>query len=272
MTGPGLAVDVTTATTTPFGSLTGSAIAGDTSDSHWQQEIRYTPDLCQVGEVIDPCVSEAATAGTNPSEVSFTTYAIEVAYSCSTGGFQTANYEDRVLRALQKNTSRLVEAELWSGTKAQAAGWGNDYLTQSTTDLGTGAVVEQFGALESATIAANGGGRAFLHMPIKLATVLIAKSLVKREGNLLVTELGSIVVAGAGYPEEGSDGDHIHGYGTGPVMLWLSSPVVTPEQVAQAVDRSVNDTIFRASRFVAHTYGACTVQEAEFSVCDEFCE
>lgn len=292
MTGPGIAIDVATAGPVPYGSLVASAITPPQSvvnDPHWYGGVRYRGRLCDAGELHDPCDSEASTAITGPGLVHFQPYTVEVPYVCSTGGFQTAGYQEETRNALILNQSRLIEAEFWTGDKAtaEAGDFSDNVFLASGSDVTTlgdirgGAAgdttaydaVSAFGGLEQETIRMLGGARAMIHVPILLLSYLVALDLVEREGNILVTKLGSIVVAGAGYDGSAPNGDDatttsMWAYGTGVVTLWLSDIMVFPGDISQAVTTSNNDVTYRASRFAATTLDACGIVGARFDTTD----
>lgn len=289
MTGPGIALDVQTATPAPIGSLVASAASppeGKINDPHWAGGIRYRGRLCDVGELHDPCDSEASTEVTGPGLIHFQPYVVEVPFVCSTGGFQTAEYEESARTELLVNESRLIEEEFWTGTKAtaEAGDFSDNAFLASGSDVTTlgdlrgGAagdttsydIVSAFGGLEAATRDILGGARAMLHVPDLLTSYLSALNLIEREGNLLVTKLGSIVVSGVGYPGTAPNGDaasttEMWGYGTGIVTLWRSEVVISPDQISEAVNKANNDIAYRASRFAATTVDACGIIGARFN-------
>lgn len=167
---------------------------------------------------------------------------------------------DRRLRAI---TSQAVARELWLGELAQEApfdlpeayDWANPgpgsgtyhspYLASGqAADVGlVGAAPDTaVAAVEEALSELVAGGPLFLHMPQSVVMQLGAQ--LTRQGDLLLTPSGSVVVADYGYP-----GDVAVVYGTGPVMVWVDEPHVygDPSEYVNVADNHIEVWADRAA-------------------------
>ena len=242
----------------------------------WIDGFQFYPDDCDGGHIVDPCQlgSNADTADTASSSIvgPIQPYIIEATDKCSTFG---APHDYRLARARRKILavqSKVLEAEFWSGTKAQSQAWSNNqYLANPTglTILGSGAaygIIDSLAALEQAISDGSAWQRGVIHATPRLVTHWIAEHLVRAVPNppgTLMTELGTIVIAGSGYPGTGPD-SHINlahlnwAYATPMVDVRLGEVTFNQtDEDAIAVDRSTNDRTIRASRFAAATFAPC---------------
>lgn len=242
----------------------------------WIDGYQIYPDDCDGGHIIDPCQlgSNADVADTGQASVigPIQPFVIEASDKCSTFG---APHDFRLARAQRKLLavqSKVLEAEFWTGTKAISQGWtNNQYLRNATglTVLGSGGpfgIVDGLAALEQAIQDGSAWERGIIHCTAQLATHWVWQGLLKaRPGppGTLMTELGTVVVVGSGYP------------GTGPQNInnpnrleWAyATPVpqirlgeITYNQTDEdtvAVDRSTNDRTIRASRFASIVMSGC---------------
>lgn len=214
-------------------------------------------------------------AYTPPPIVTYYPWLVVVEDSCSTFGFEEHDYIGRATRALDVATPSAIEHELWTGALAQANGYPNLYLTDSTcVDLtpagGPPSITRGIQILEDYNANVGAGGQAMLHlMPEATPSLLNAR----RVGNLLMSELDNIIVPGSGYPGTGPGGTTPAAtetwlYVTDLVNIRMDDPVVTPDNFAQALDwgqaDQPNTLRFRAQKLVAADYanlvhGACRV-------------
>lgn len=252
--------------------------------NRWMEVFSFEADPCAGGHIVDPC-QLGANADTGDSFTCVTVgpiqpYVVEASETVSTFGNASeerhADRVERVRRKLEAILSKTIEAEFWSGTKAIARGWtNNQYLTNATglTVLGTAPVGGVFGfvdglaALEQAIADGSGWERGVIHASRQLVTHWISQNLVHSIPNpptgRLLTELGTPVIAGAGYPGSGPQGainpNRLEwAYATPMPQVRLSEVFFNDtDQDAVAVDRSTNDRTVRAHRFAAVTFSPC---------------
>lgn len=169
----------------------------------------------------------------------------------------TVDFEDmkaRVTRKLLAYESRAAEAQLWSDSLGVNPSLKLANSTAQDAGAGAGQSITRSIGIADRTIA-DQWGRGMLHMrPETLAGAVNAQVLTK-EGNVWLTPLGNIVIPGAGYSGlspagSGSVGDD-YIFMTPPVEVHRSGVVITPNNVVEATDRSVNNVIVYAIRFVA---------------------
>lgn len=190
------------------------------------------------------------------------------------------DYAARARRKYVAAESRIIEAELWAGTVAQAAGFPNRYLTDAATvdDFGEQPFAYALASLQE-YLAATIDGRGMIHATPRTATLWYAAQLIRREGNLLLDAFDNIVVAGQGYDGSGPgnvapplSGDRHYAYATSTVVVLRESQVqVDPPSLAEATDRDVNRTEFTAGRIVAATWDGCAHAGVEVNLCEPTC-
>ena len=204
----------------------------------------------------------------NESIVSCLPYVVLVEDSCSTFGFEARDFIGRATRLLDNATPNAMEDEFWTGTLTQAAGTGNNYLTNasSVTDLTPGTVpsiTRAIQILEDALAGAGFGGQGMIHaMPQAIPNFLGAR----RVGPQLLTVADNIVVPGSGYTGTGPVGNANATPPTGQTWLYATDLVsvridkaqVFPDNFQEALDRGYsgqpNRITFRAERFAAATF------------------
>lgn len=269
-----LAVDLPSANPAQVGSLELSALRPPADiDPHWVNGVSWKPYACDGGRILDSCDPAADTEGAN---LDATAVALAIPFVVETGAICTTlvgadeKYGQQAVDQLLAIRSARIEAEFERGTLSSAETYGNFFLTDDPDDLavirGDSAataygVVQGFGGLEQETMQALGGRRCAIHVPIYLVAFLADKNLIYRDGNYLLTNLGNIVIAGAGY--EGASPDNVEDnsedttwiYGTDIPRLWLGD--VNVSVLEDSIDRSTNTAEVRASQFAAVTVNPC---------------
>lgn len=161
---------------------------------------------------------------------------------------------------LQKN----IESEFWNGAIAKQLtdAEGNRYLASTeavdlTPSSATTGVKPRFAQaiLERALGDTTVGSEGVLHMTRDVASTLRLTNSKK----VLKTRLGNSVVAGVGYSGTGPDGtaageNKAWMYATGPVTVRIGAVSVTPEEVGQAVDITINNVTYYVDRPAAVTW------------------
>ncbi len=174
----------------------------------------------------------------------------------------------RVERRLDAVASQAVAREMWTGTLTRQAPyplsstytWANPspssgmscnpFLSDSdnVNDIAPGnplTPMRALGEVEAATAELVAGGPVMIHCPLVVLTEL-AWSL-ERQGPLLLTAKGSIVVPDQGYPgigpgdTEATADPSMYIYGSGPVMYWLGATDVFDDldQVVRVSDNAI---------------------------------
>jgi hypothetical protein len=255
----------------PFGILSPATTTYDHDDSYWTAGFTYENLDAGVvvvnGSIFGLSPEDTVTVVDNSASVEhFKTYYpfdIKGSIKVSTMGTNPAEIEASARMALDIVTQKAVEAEFWNGDIAQLLTSDNDnrYLAsaQSTdvTPLPGTAVKPAYGLslLEQALGNASIGAQGTIH-----ATRGIASTLkLEKDGQKLVTNLGTPVVAGVGYSKKGPSGsDAGEGkawmYATGPVSVRLGPTILTPEKLNQAIDIRINNIQYYADRAAAVTW------------------
>jgi hypothetical protein len=259
--------------TPPRVGLIASAPTIPTSDDRWTAGFSYDPENCD-GEIrlLADCNEETpADPPTNRELVEYMPFVIEAVDRCSTMT-QSRDREGRVTRLLAAAESKAIESELWRGTKARAMtpDWPNRYLTSNDAEVLTDIPSdpgEALGCLEQYLADCQVGGRGMIHASRDVVTAWARAQLLRREGNLILTILDTIVVPGAGYdgsgpatsaggaPQAPADSD-LWAYATGIVAIRLGS-VTTQSDPRETIDRSTNTQELRAQRFASAVWDCC---------------
>lgn len=157
-----------------------------------------------------------------------------------------------------------LEQTFWTGLSANgqvnpSLAVGNDECGLAPIDLTpvAGAVnpVAAIATLEDAMADTlpNGG---LIHVPYGLAAYLQTDRLLIQEGDRTYTPTGNGYVLGAGYPGSGplnipADPGETWIFATGPVAVWRSDLYQVPNDLSEAVNRSINDVTVYAERYYA---------------------
>lgn len=205
------------------------------------------------------------TAPTTSAPITFLPFGVEAFDTCSTYGYQRADYEGRARRALAARETKAVEKELATG-----ALMGNRHLQDSvnTTVLNGGVAFDFRTALSALVqaIADNNLGVGMIHARPSLVTLWSSDNLLRWQNGKLYTLNGNLVVPGAGYPGASPSGSaptsatewayatdvlQVH---RGPVEVFVPEA----DHVA-SMRRSTNEITVRAQRMYAVVGNFCTV-------------
>jgi len=164
----------------------------------------------------------------------------------------------RARHVLEANLSRIVENELWTGTRATAAGFPNDFLTNTPTALNSGnptGIVPSLAELEQAVASNDELGVGMIHAQPRVVAAWRSLQLIEPDasGKRLRTIFGTLVVPGGGYPGSGTGlaagtVTSSWAYATGMVRVALGAEQVLPNDDADTMDRAVDDLTYRAER------------------------
>lgn len=270
------------------GLVTSAVEPADTTQGRWVNGFAFTPEHCTGGGTIAWCSSDDPTSlpvEGNEGVVQVHPVVIWHGDECSSFGFGDQDFQARARRALNSRRSYLLEAELWSGAKAQAAGYPNNWLTNSASanfdDVtpvdGAQPLLHALAILQDALTDAV-TGRAMIHATRQVVSLLYAEGAVTREGNVLVDAFGNIVVPGEGYPGTGpDDASPADGqswmYGTSLVEVRLGPErlVPDPDRPEQATNRDDNLVEWRIEQPAAVYWDGCGHLAINVDFCNTCC-
>jgi hypothetical protein len=255
--------------TVPLHSLIRSAITNVDGEEGWERGLTYAPETPGGYRAFTRC-SDATyddlPDGPTPT-VDYEPWELQVEYPChSTFGYDRPRFDEELRRALDATESYAIARELWQGDLTVAAEAAGD-ITEDARNLAlvidpevlnAGAPVapkHAVGILEEALGHALRGGQAYLHVGRRVQPLLAD---LTRDGNLLTTRVGNLVVADAGYPGTAPDGVAPAAgvgwlYGTGPVVVRRSTPFPADPDSA-VIDTARNRLTLRTGRVVAATF------------------
>jgi hypothetical protein len=250
--------------TPPRYSLLVAAAVVDDAASRWEVGgITWAPEACSGGGVADvTCFGNTAALSVpaNEGNVEADPFLVWAGDKCSTIGFEARDYEGRARRLLEATQSARVAHEFWTGDLAASASLDNTPLADATSDTVTTGEVS----------VRNDGRRGMIHVTPQVLTHAYSWDLITPQGQLWTTALGTIVVADAGYPGTGPNGesaaDTQWAYATSMAQVRLSQIVVTPETFNEAVDRSVNTVEYRVGRLALVQWDQCCHFAAEVDI------
>jgi hypothetical protein len=254
----------------PFGILGPATTVYTENSDYWTSGLTY--EINDAGVVVEnstifggPLESVEVVDNSNNPE-NFKTYFpfdVKASIQVSTFGNTPASVQANAENALSIVEQKAIESEFWNGDLAKllTSNHDNRYLASAATiDLtptpGT-AVKPRYGQaiLEGAIGNAPVGAEGVIHAPRDVVSALN----IEKDGGALRTNLGSSVVAGAGYSRRGPDGTLATAgkywmYATGPVTVRRGPLHIIPEKVNQAVDVRVNTIKYYVDRPVAATW------------------
>lgn len=234
----------------------------------WEAGYEFVPLGVGAGGVVaaEWCAGETARDGERPPGiVGARPYWVWEARECTSLQMRYAQAAAEARQLLQVTESYHVAREFWRGDEATAAGadWDDQpVLARPSSDtLTNGAVdfVEALACLERGLASAQRGRRGMIHATPELVTHWASKYVVYRDGNQLVTLLGTIVVTDAGYDGSGPNGEAAAdnsqwAYATGMVQVRLGDTTVLPGTEAEELNRQVNTTEVYAQRLVSPSW------------------
>lgn len=262
-------------------SLVNAALTPDQAASagavgqRWQLGYSFQPEACAGGWLEDPCNVEARDVPARPATVEVEPYQVVAGDTCSSIGFQAADYEARARRLLMLVQSAQIAHELWTGELAATAGWPNPSFVGSGDPAdppdvltnGGATAIDALGCLEQ--YLALSGARGMIHATAQLVTHWNQLGVLRREGNTLLTILDSIVVADGGY--DGSGPGNVPAsatqwaYATGLVTVELA-PIEVPGDFAANFDRATNTVVMYAQRAATAVWDGCAAGAAEVAL------
>lgn len=197
---------------------------------------------------------------------------IKASMEASTMGSTAEEIYNNAESVLDTVTQKAIEIEFWRGITARTltatgASDGNRYLGSAAgtdfidvTPSGSASGVKpRYGQalLEQALGDATIGSKGVIHTPRLLASILKVEDT--HNNGVLLTNLGTPVVAGAGYSMTGPDGQPAAAgkawmFATGPLTVRIGHINVIPGETSQAVDTRVNTIKYYIDRPAAITW------------------
>lgn len=250
--------------TAPVHSLIRAAVTNLDGEDGWERGLTYAPESPGGYRAFAACTDatyENLGAGPTPV-VTYRPWDLQIVHPChSTFGLNEAERDAELTRAVEATESYAIARELWAGDltrEALAAGdveAANLSLVDGPTILNGGAPAKPalaLGALEEAAGHALRGGLVYLHVD-RLLQGLVPN--VTRDGNLLTTRVGNLVISDAGYP-----GTPPVGVAETPTVRWLyatgtvvvrRSPIERIGVGQGALDTATNTLDLLATKVVA---------------------
>lgn len=238
----------------------------------WVDGYSFYPDDCNGGHIVDPCAvgsADSTDTGQSTAISGIQPFIIEATDTCSTFGNPPEVRIERAKRKLLATRSRVLAKEFWRGDMAQSQSWtNNQYLTKTGFTQPSGGpaagYITALAELEQAIANGSPWQRGVIHATPYVVSYWISNQLVRAVPNppgTLMTELGTLVVADAGYDGSSTAGMHsVHlqwAYATGIPQIRLGE-IRTIEDDPQVVDRSTNDRTIRAWQFASIAITPCT--------------
>jgi hypothetical protein len=256
--------------TIPPHSLIRAAVTNVDGETGWERGLTYAPETPGGYKAFTRC-SDAEYAdlpdGPTPT-VDYEPWELLIEHPCDTTfGYDRVARDEELRRALDATESYAIARELWAGDLTRAAADAGDIpddernlalvIGPEVLNAGTPAAPKlALGLLEEALGHALRGQQAYLHTG-RLAQQFLGHDLT-REGNLITTRVGNLVVADAGYPGTPPEGVAAAPgvgwlYGTGQVVVRRST-VFPPDEDAAVIDTARNRVLLRTGRVVAATF------------------
>lgn len=271
-------------------------------DERWINGISVDPEACNVSLDAETATADfpywweacgAATLpteasiaskviGTNPANIDAEAWFAWVGFACTAAQVATMadEVDARLRRKLQACLPSIVERELWSGQVATLQGASTPFLAEDgavdevSVSLG---YITALAELEQALAECTCGRRHMIHAQPRLVTLWRSEDLVSLAPSRdhLLTELGTVVVPGTGYPGTSPTGlassySHTWAYGTGMVRVFTGR-VTTTTADSSAVSRPTNDAEVRAETPVLSVFDPCCLVGVGVNLCDATC-
>lgn len=251
-----------------FGLLTSETLVDlPAKESEWTSGLYIDSINCNVNtkivEVCDPSNEVvSSTAGSRYSQI--VPFWVQTEFECSTFGFQDTDYFGEAIRAMELCQGKAIEHELWTGALTKQ--------DESVDSLGASNPTRYLASLSAVSVAASGtplrpahglallekalgdcgcGARGYIHATRDVASSL--RKYVKPDGDVLKTNLGTVLVAGTGYDGSGPNGTIPSGslrwmYATGQVSAGVGKVEPTPTTRSEAIDTRTNNVVVSATR------------------------
>jgi hypothetical protein len=180
-------------------------------------------------------------------------------YACSPIGGGWSEAQDRALAHLTAREEARAEQAFWTGDLGNTPNLSGANGFDAPIDLGEiGPVWTALAAVEQG-IATEYGSLGTIHVSVRTASLLLSKGSLEKRGGRLYTELGTPVVAGAGYP------DVPEIIGTAALVGYRSEVFTSSNRQGDLLDRATNDLVAIAERSYAIGFDPCPVVKASYT-------
>lgn len=224
--------------------------------------VTYVPDTC--GEAYAygiTCYNADNPAPAKPldpdaEQVETGVFGVLSTINCSAVGYTLEEYRAKVRRRLEGAEQAAVERSLWTGQDFEGNDLGIRSLDGEAENIASGydpgLITDVIGALERYAYTTQGYGyQAYIHAPVEVSAFGHEAGLILKDGNRLVTPMGSIWSFGA-YPS----GEVII---TGQTTVWRAPEI----QVYDSFENASNLRLMLAERAYAVSFD-CFAGRAEF--------
>lgn len=246
--------------------LTSADLVTDTS--RWEGGHAYNPETCTLAfrDTICPTPGQYGNVAATGNQVEITPFFIYATDKSSTFNRKTRDFYSRAQRNLLASEAQIIEQEFMSNTLGTA----NPYVLNPAISktVVTTQPLAPWHALAEVEQAASQivGERIMIHVRPHILVMLAGATLIRREGNVWLTPMDSIIVPGRGYPGTGPAGQAIGSsewmYATSRIEIrrgpieFLPEPIEATEDnpygvPAAGINRSTNDIIVTAQRIVS---------------------
>lgn len=232
--------------------------------------ISFRPEKCGPGETYDPCAGDTKTVPEGVDKQTWYPYWLVEGDDCnrSDGPGVFEETRARAQRALEVNTSFLIERAFWTGlvnnvvptdanpALADTAAFQPNGTVAVGLTTGLWDIIEYF----NDTI---GGSIGFVHVEQRVVPFLMFYGLATVDGRFLrVAGTDHLFVAGTGYPGTDPSGNAPAAgeswiYGTSPVAVRMDGITVVPSLESEALDRADNTIEVRAERLAVAYWDGC---------------
>lgn len=252
-------------------------------DPMWRVGFTFQPlGGCLEAVSYAPCVdSDRAPERADVENPIFIPIEVVGAYTCSSFGFEAAEYQAHARAILDKWTSHRLEVELWTGALAVANDLPTPFLTDPLTldtPYGSTAISLPYALarIQRRLRVCMGGNRGVIHAPSDVVSLWQQSGAITPVGDrYFVDTFNNYVIAGSGYDgsspytldvddeivPDSSTIDETEAtawiYATGPLAVYLDEEVVNPLTMSEALDRQTNDVTFYAGRVAAVSFDPC---------------
>ena len=243
-----------------YGLFTAASGPLDLPDHGEAAGVRYVPVTCGEGHAYGVACYAPGDAPAKPhdgdaDEVETGVFLALATLECSSVGYTLPELQGKVQRKLDTSEQSTVERAFWTGLDLDGNALGILSLDGTAQDIGGSynpdLITDVIGALERYAYTTNGYGyQAYIHAPVEVAAFGHESGLVLKDGNRLVTPMGSVWSFGA-YP----GGSIII---TGQTTVWRG-----PVQSYDAFEPITNERFLVAERAYSVSYD-CFAGRAEF--------
>lgn len=256
----------------PFGFFSVAAPREPGAGSpHWQNGIQWEslgcPGLGSFGDVECDHSSHADFPKTFESSDHLneaTPFGVYGEYVCKAPGHTIEHAQEFAAQRLLTFEQAEVERIFWTGEKGNPSLLGSTIETVTTGEV---SAMCAMGALEN-FISSHYGVNGVIHASRGAALALMAADLVEAKGSMLQTKIGTPVIAGAGYPRTGPDGDIPNNHSTwvfaSPMPIVYRSEIFAPSaQATDLLDRGTNELYGIAERTYVIGFDDCGIGAAK---------